>query len=142
MDSYLLENDLHERTITHKLAEYLQALFPHWNVDCEYNRDGLGPKRVHVLACHPQREDEGSNVFPDVIVHQRGNNNHNILIIEAKKSSRENEAVDEFDRQKVEAFANDLHYRYGALIVFHIPPQDLSFHARFYARGEWTDLDA
>ncbi|MCL1971857.1 MAG: hypothetical protein FWG57_02560 [Endomicrobia bacterium] len=38
-DRYLLENDLHERTDTHKLAEYLQYFLPQWNVDCEYNKN-------------------------------------------------------------------------------------------------------
>lgn len=38
-DDYLLENNLNERTITHKLAEYYQKLFPNWNVDCEFNRN-------------------------------------------------------------------------------------------------------
>ena len=41
-DIYLLEHDVHERTITHKLGEYLQPLFRQWNVDCEYNRDMEG----------------------------------------------------------------------------------------------------
>jgi hypothetical protein len=37
-DKYLLEKDLNERTITHKLATYLQEQFQELNVDCEYNR--------------------------------------------------------------------------------------------------------
>lgn len=39
-DSFLLENEVNERTIAHKFAEYLQKQFPDWNVDCEYNRMG------------------------------------------------------------------------------------------------------
>ena len=141
-DSYLLSNDLHERTITHKLAEYLQPLFPNWNVDCEYNRDGHDPKRVHLPDRQPVDAGAGSNVYPDIIVHERGSNDHNILIIEAKKSGEEDAAVDKFDRQKVEAFINDLQYRYGTLVVFHIPPLASPFHARFRANGEWKDLGA
>ncbi|MBI4224975.1 MAG: hypothetical protein HY617_01455 [Candidatus Sungbacteria bacterium] len=38
-DCYLLENDLSERSITHKLAEYYQVLFRRWDVDCEYNKN-------------------------------------------------------------------------------------------------------
>lgn len=41
-DFFLLESDAHERSITHKLAEYLQDEFEEWNVDCEYNRRGHG----------------------------------------------------------------------------------------------------
>ena len=38
-DSYLLHHNIYERSITHKLAEYLQYNFPNFNVDCEYNGD-------------------------------------------------------------------------------------------------------
>lgn len=38
-DSYLLNVNANERSITHKLAEYLQQEFPGYNVDCEYNKD-------------------------------------------------------------------------------------------------------
>src|SRR4030042_3754738 len=36
-DSFLLEKDVNERSISHKLAEYLQEQFPDYDVDCEYN---------------------------------------------------------------------------------------------------------
>lgn len=38
-DSYLLEKDISERAITHKLAEHLQKLYPNWHVDCEFNKN-------------------------------------------------------------------------------------------------------
>ena len=141
-DSYLLDHDLHERTITHKLAEYLQPLFPDWNVDCEYNRDGHAPKRVRHAARQPPREDEGSNVFPDIIIHQRGTNEHNILVLEAKKAHDLDQEVDERDRAKVEAFAIDLDYRCGALVVVYIEHEHQRYHATFYSHGNWTPLDA
>ena len=52
-DSYLLINDVSERSITHKLGEYYQYIFPEWNVDCEYNKFLGGPKtlgmNIHAL---------------------------------------------------------------------------------------------
>ncbi len=57
-DNWLLEKDLSERSISHKLAEYLQPLFLDYNVDCEYNGDidrdkpeenQLGRKRISAL---------------------------------------------------------------------------------------------
>lgn len=47
-DRYLLENNLNERAITHKLAEYYQLLFREWNVDCEYNRNLGKPKELTI----------------------------------------------------------------------------------------------
>ncbi len=47
-DAYILINNVNERTITHKLAEYYQNIFPGWNVDCEYNRNLSGPKNIFI----------------------------------------------------------------------------------------------
>lgn len=38
-DYYLLEKEVNERSVTHKLAEHLQLLSPEWNIDCEYNKN-------------------------------------------------------------------------------------------------------
>lgn len=42
-DAYLFEADANERSISHRLALYLEEEFPGWNVDCEYNRDQHEP---------------------------------------------------------------------------------------------------
>lgn len=44
-----------------------------YNVDCEYNRDGDDSKQI-----------DGDKVYPDFIVHRRGSNEDNLLIIEFK----------------------------------------------------------
>jgi len=79
----LLKNDLHlleiranERSIAHKLAEYLQQQFPDWHVDVEYNRHGVKIKRI-----------SEKKVYPDIIVHLR-NTDLNLLVIELKCSNR------------------------------------------------------
>jgi len=73
-DYHLLEIKAHERSIAHKLAEYLQQQFPDWHVDCEYNRHYIEIKKL----------DEGK-VYPDIIVHLR-NTSFNLLVIEIKCS--------------------------------------------------------
>ncbi len=47
-DEYILRLDLNERSITHKLAEHYQHLIPGWHVDCEYNKNLSGPKRLSI----------------------------------------------------------------------------------------------
>jgi|SRR5579875_1683852 hypothetical protein len=114
-DGFLLEHRAHERSITHKLAEYLQSEFPDYNVDCEYNLHGSLPKRL-------LRECEGNDqelVYPDIVVHQRGNDNSNLLVVEAKPRRQSN--VPECDRIKLEEFTKlDGNYRYqlGLFIGF------------------------
>lgn len=51
-DGYLLEKNIYERAITHKLAEHLQELFPEWNVDCEYNRNIDRLKTFNIEEVH------------------------------------------------------------------------------------------
>jgi hypothetical protein len=66
---------------------YLQEALPDWQVDCEYNRDGVDPKRLQHLDLHPDSEDtEAKTVYPDVIAHIRGTK-RNYLVIELKKTT-------------------------------------------------------
>jgi len=120
-DSFLFEKDLNERTITHKLAEYLQQEFKDWNVDCEYNRDY---EKYHKKIprwndkCYKKPEiddDKGKTVFPDIIVHQRESRD-NLIVIEAKKSATEKDK--KCDINKLEMFVKDLDYKFGFFIDF------------------------
>jgi hypothetical protein len=88
-DRYLLENDLSERCIASRLAMYLQPLFPDQVVDVEYNRAGDMPKRLNLPdECANFRDADGrSLVVPDIIVHTRGPNGPNLLVLELKKTT-------------------------------------------------------
>lgn len=74
------------------MAVYLEKYFPKYNIDCEYNRmadvDGTyslrSPKRIHGT--------EKSR--PDILVHKRGpDTKNNLLVVELKKSSSDNDNV-------------------------------------------------
>ena len=76
-----------ECSISHRLGAYLQGIFPDWDVDCEYNRDGVGPKKIDHLALNSDVDDtETRTVFPDIVAHRRGTKT-NHLAIEIKESS-------------------------------------------------------
>ncbi len=47
LDSYLITNDLHEISITHRLAIYLDEIFINYNVDCEWNKNLNKPKTIY-----------------------------------------------------------------------------------------------
>lgn len=111
-DAFLLENGVHERSITHKLAEYLQTQFPEYHVDCEYNLHGIETK-ILPRECNGENREK---VFPDIIVHLRGTDN-NLLVIEAKQFP----ILDACDRQKLELFtasSGQFRYKYGLAIGF------------------------
>jgi len=89
-DRELIWRGVHEETISHRLAIYLEVLlFEHFNlkpfdstgydVDIEYNKNGENVKRL---------VRGGSGRRPDIIVHKRGHNDNNLLIIEVKKRRR------------------------------------------------------
>jgi hypothetical protein len=133
-DWYLLEKSVHERSITHKLAEYLQVLFPDYDVDCEYNNDidkrktfisndamsklkeelkkiDLNPESKNLLE---EIKKLSKNFYPDIIVHKRNTNKHNVLIIEAKKDNTDTS----FDEVKLTAMTqNHYNYQLGVSII-------------------------
>lgn len=113
-DADLLKADVNERSITHKLAEYLQNEFPEYDVDCEYNRNGLDPKRLIAFKRDIKSDDaDGTTVFPDIIIHHRGTID-NFVVIEAKKS---NNGIGR-DIEKLKAYKNELGYRFAYLVRF------------------------
>jgi hypothetical protein len=113
-DADILSLDINERTISHRLAIYLELYFPGWNVDCEYNRDHEDVKRLDIRRRNVSSDDtQATTVFPDIIVHRR-NTDQNLLVIEMKKtSSQEN---DEYDYGKLRAFKNQLGYKYAVFL--------------------------
>jgi len=142
-DWYLIKNAAHERSITHKLAEYLQELFPDYDVDCEYNLD-IDNKGRNTLVGYKRWGDDidkfnlllknldrknysslkklitklSSLFYPDIIIHKRGTNSQNLLVIECKKN---NEVGN--DREKLIAITsydkiNHYAYKLGAFIRF------------------------
>lgn len=82
-DEYLIKNDLCERCLAFKFGMYIQelieknSLFNIFNFDSEYNKNINDIKR---LPKNPK------GTYPDFIIHQRGNNDNNLLIIECKKN--------------------------------------------------------
>jgi hypothetical protein len=135
-----LPDGVNERAVTHRLAVYLErkirALDPRvlavdglgpaeLHVDCEYNRHGLDPKRVREVAeqvAHGVREwpsDTGDHtVFPDVIVHRRGEAGPNLIAIEAKRRGSPRRAV-AWDEKKLRLYRESpLHYQHTFLLLY------------------------
>jgi hypothetical protein len=114
-DKYLLEADVNERSIPHRLGIYLEQEFQFWDVDCEYNRDGHEPKRLQLNSEPIQSDDDqGTTVYPDIIVHKRGESK-NHLAIEIKKSTG---GSGEKDSRKLRGLRNELRYEFGLFLRF------------------------
>ena len=131
-DSYLLKVGANERSITHRLAIYLEDEFPDYNVDCEYNREGADIKRIREIFNNniPQTDisitDKDGNtksVFPDIIIHHRGTND-NFIVIEAKKTTNNCE----YDEEKLKAYKTDLKYRHTFFVKFPVKEDFSNFN--------------
>ena len=110
-DMYLFEIGIHERTLAHRLAVYLENEFSSWNVDCEYNRNQYDLKLIR-----PSGLDGGDRrVFPDIIIHHRGTTD-NLLAIELKKKISEDAQAE--DERKLNEYINRLGYHYGLFLLF------------------------
>ena len=132
-DAFLIQANTNERTISHKLAEYLQARFPLLKVDCEYNRHGSEIKKLEVPGVNINWDDtEARTVFPDIIVHQRNDDRSNLLVVEVKKSS--NTQSRDFDKNKLAAFTLPPYkYRFGLLLE--ISMRESHDTLKWYAHG-------
>lgn len=134
-DSYLIEHSVHEQDISHRIAYYFENLLNNYswykkssfNVDVEYNKNFDDSKRVYSNCCNCDSarcyihqssyhiDNYQSSCKPDIILHERGSNDNNILVIEIKKCN--NECKDDF--AKLSAFtcnASDYKYKIGIYI--------------------------
>lgn len=166
-DSWLLERDLSERSISHKLAEYLQSLFLEYNVDCEYNGDidrenqneiQLGRKRISTLRNNLAKYNLLSKkevdaeiekdlierlVYPDIIIHKRGTNDFNLCIIEIKKST--SQVSYNYDQIKLCSYTtNDygnLNYKVGYFVKFVTGIQEIDYNIEKFQNGTGPILE-
>lgn len=117
-ETHLLDKDLGERVLTHRLAVHLESQFAGWEVDCDYNR--LGERRLKLPkgSIVSTDDDSGKSVFPDIVVHRRAVP-ENLLAIELRKAA--NHQPVEHDRHKLRAMT-DPHLwhasRAGLLLTF------------------------
>ncbi len=120
-----------ERAIAHRLALHMEPHFRgDWDIDCEYDRDGLIKKTLEGIAgCGGRKTDE---FLPDIIVHHREGHgrDHNLLVVEIKKDALE----DPCDRRKLELLTDPRgHYAYQ--LGLYINVDDGRFGCTWYKDG-------
>jgi hypothetical protein len=141
-DSQLFKERVHERSIVfhiaRRLADAVDAQMPGWFVDVEYDRwhvEDLGNVKKRMLTARLESpdadvltppgadrdEDDFSDVYPDVIIHDRAGLGaaHNLLAVEVKKEERRGHGK---DIAKLRGFLDDpFCYQHA---VFVILPRD------------------
>lgn len=109
-DKFLIENELCERCIMFRFAQYLADLYPDYDVDCEYNRHKNNIKKINA----------NTPAFPDVIMHTRGIDDNNFAVIELKNKTNKSVSGRKNDETKLQALTKsyndgekDSLYNYG-----------------------------
>lgn len=101
--------DINERALTHRLAFYLEnsGYFSGYQIDCEYNR----------YEDKIKRNTTGGLIYPDILVHIRGIQDGNLIIIQAKKF---NDAESEIEQAKKDLVSDKLFLKYkdAFLVIF------------------------
>jgi hypothetical protein len=85
-ETFLLDKDVGERALTHRLAVHLEQQFAGWQVDCDYDRLGERTLRLPHGTIISTDDHLGKSIYPDIVVHQREIPN-NLLTVEVRKSA-------------------------------------------------------
>lgn len=106
-DKYNKDNHVSERGIVFRFGVYLEKYrlkyFPQYDLDVEYNRN---INLIKMLNSKP--------VIPDLIIHKRGTNENNLLVLEFKACWNKDQTN---DKKRIELFKQELNYQYGATIL-------------------------
>jgi hypothetical protein len=102
-ETFLFEHDLGERSLTHRLAVYVEKQFADWNVDCHFDRLGARTMQLPHGTIVSTDDHLDKSIYPDIVVHRR-DIPENLLAIEVRKAS--NHLIEEHDRQKLRALTD------------------------------------
>lgn len=101
--------DIHEQALSHRLAHHLENsnVFTGYHIDCEYNRHGEKTKT-----------DSAEKGFkPDIIVHIRGNDESNLVMIETKKFNDPKKEINDI-KGCLKRRSDEYGYSYAFLVIF------------------------
>lgn len=116
-EGLLFDKDLGERTLTHRVAVYLEKQFDGWQVDCDYNRLGERLLKLPHGTIVSTDDELGKSIFPDIVVHRRAVP-ENLLAVEVRKAT--NHQPVEHDHHKLRGLT-DPHlwfaYHLGVLLI-------------------------
>ena len=112
-DSFLIENNLCEKCLVHRLAIYLEnERFPGYFIDCEYNKSLLNEKSVPKIASNPNGN------FIDIIITKRDDNyKHDLICFEIKRWNNYHGRKKDIENLEILTKGDRFGYGYGFYIV-------------------------
>ena len=137
----LLKRELSERCLCGALMYELNKQLEkngcnNYYADIEFNRN---KKRIQQLP-----NDDGfiNNILPDIIVHSRGKETpDNLLVLEMKKSSARREAK-ERDKNRLSLLTSSYPYKYKLGVYYEINHNESQVVVEFYQTGRRISTDS
>ena len=123
-ETYLLDKDLGELALTHRLAVHIERQFAGWQIDCDYDR--LGDRTLLLPHGTIVSTDDhlGKSTYPDIVVHRR-DVPENLLAIEIRKAL--NHQPLEHDQHKLRALTDPhLWFAFGIGALLTLGPKSVA----------------
>ena len=150
-DRVLIERQLNDATVAHRLAVYLERQFPGFHTDCQYNRNSrvledtydfpymsrtrqrdLRRNLLRQGLSEPEADAAAGAVahaYPGIIVHLRENNDFNLLVVEVQIRgtrqgwSGEGDAKDKLRRYTLQGAEGQFRYALGLYVELGVNEQ-------------------
>ena len=112
-DSFLLENNLCERCLVHRIAVYLEnERFPGYFIDCEYNKSFFDKKSVPKIASNLNGN------YIDIIITKRDDKRiHDLICFEIKRCDNYHKRNKDRENLEILTKGNLFWYDYGFYII-------------------------
>lgn len=122
-----------ERAVVAELYVRLRERFPEYRVSNEYDRRGRAVKELIYADAAGNMHD--AHIVPDLIVHRVGAQDHNLLVVEAKRHINRDFAKDIWKLRGLTDQGGPYAYSVGVHLVLNIPASRVC-RADVYIDGE------
>ncbi|MBK6828951.1 MAG: hypothetical protein IPG86_19795 [Chitinophagaceae bacterium] len=144
-----LERNLHEVNASGRLTSFLIPLFSEYDVDPEYNGDMGKPNDRKALEIAKNRirevrkkvhNDDNYECRPDIIIHKRQTNDHNLVVIEVKKDIHQQDDKDydliKLEHLTIDHLGNHYNYKLGVSVIIGTGQNAGKWEINYFQEGD------
>lgn len=116
----LFQNNTGETSVAHQIAIELGEYLGKYGYDVDMEYTGMTKEESESIkkSLNLNSGNTDKAIYPDIIVHKRGNNGNNLLAVEIRIEGHGRPADREYDMKKLEAYCKEMGYGYGVFLEF------------------------